>query len=118
MPDALLLPCPHGRPSWHSCPHCLGINRLPAATEAKPDTDKLTAALDEIRGHLAVGMGAQDAFPAVRRLLKAVEAALSNHEPLPSGGPHGGAWCPTCYRIAPCETRKAITRELTETTDG
>jgi len=22
-------PCPHGRASWASCPHCLGVNRLP-----------------------------------------------------------------------------------------
>lgn len=21
------LPCPHGRPSWQACPHCLGVNR-------------------------------------------------------------------------------------------
>jgi hypothetical protein len=22
------LPCPHGRPSWRVCPHCLGVNDL------------------------------------------------------------------------------------------
>lgn len=22
------LPCPHGRPSWHMCPHCNGLNAL------------------------------------------------------------------------------------------
>jgi len=21
------LPCPHGRPSWKMCPHCLGLNK-------------------------------------------------------------------------------------------
>jgi hypothetical protein len=32
------LACPHGRPSWASCPHCLGINRLPGLSP-EPATD-------------------------------------------------------------------------------
>jgi len=29
MSETDRLPCPHGRASWASCPHCLGLNRLP-----------------------------------------------------------------------------------------
>jgi hypothetical protein len=40
--------CPHGRPSWHSCPHCLGLNRTmePPLAEAYRAAD-LAAARDE-----------------------------------------------------------------------
>lgn len=27
-PQPEQLPCPHGRPSWRACPHCLGLNSL------------------------------------------------------------------------------------------
>jgi hypothetical protein len=28
MSDEPNLPCPHGRDSWKSCPHCLGVNTV------------------------------------------------------------------------------------------
>lgn len=27
------LPCPHARPDWRMCPHCLGISHMGPATE-------------------------------------------------------------------------------------
>jgi hypothetical protein len=26
------LPCPHGRPTWRMCPHCMGLNQSPQTT--------------------------------------------------------------------------------------
>jgi hypothetical protein len=47
-----MLPCPHGRPSWHVCPHCNGINE--AARNLPAGTVTLTCAeCEKLRADLA-----------------------------------------------------------------
>ena len=75
---------------------------------------------DALVARLAVAaVGAQEFNTAQDRLAErtaplaaALGVALSSHPRLPEGGPTGGAWCPTCWRIWPCETYRAIRAEL------
>ncbi len=69
------LPCPHARPSWRDCPHCLGVNAaarlpsdgletvespidyskarpMPRATDARPSDSPFTdPKMEEIQGN-------------------------------------------------------------------
>jgi hypothetical protein len=79
-----------------------------ALQEVRENITHLVVLDVEARSHSAVDECAGD----TARLLAALEAVLGNHAPLSDGGPTDGAWCPTCWRIWPCETYKAIAREL------
>lgn len=80
MPD-LTLPCPHGRASWASCPHCLGINRLPQP-EPPPrrysfTRDQLANALTHAEVHVRVsgpGAGLINAESMADAIIEALEA--------------------------------------------
>ena len=69
-----------------------------------PDTDPLSAALEEIRKRYEVWGDASD----TPRLLAALDAVLNRHRPAIATGD-----CLACAEPCPCREVQAITRALT-----
>ena len=85
--------CPHGRASWASCPHCLGINRAPRPSLTPQPGPCIGCGAENYP--LSTGgpsiCPACDCMPAEgrvkdlaaenRRLRQALEAATAQHQP-------------------------------------
>ena len=78
-------------------------------------TDDLASTLAEIRDD-NIDSYADGSTSDLPRCLKALEAVLKLHVPIPDGPD----WCRECGHSFPCWTRRAITAELTgkEAGDG
>ena len=82
MTETDRLPCPHGRPSWHSCPHCLGINRLPQPPRERRYSftrDRLIDALTHLETRVLVSGPAAGMINA-ESMADAIIGALENGE--------------------------------------
>ena len=64
-------PCPHGRASWASCPHCLGVNRLPSPP-APPRRYSFT------RDQLIEALGTPEMWPLAATLSVGIPAGAES----------------------------------------
>ena len=93
MAETDRLPCPHGRASWHSCPHCLGINRLPQPPRERRYSftrDRLIGALTRLEAYPATSGDGKRTFIGAESMADAIIGALENGESAATEGAAGG----------------------------